>query len=68
MAKAEYDEVRENRITMDIVVDIYEPEEILLGWYYYLERTLNFPFPAQWKSSSRSKKVDLVEVVGMSSE
>jgi len=27
------DEERENRITMDIIVDAYGPEEHAMGWY-----------------------------------
>jgi Calcium binding len=32
------DEEREQRITMEIVVDAYTPEEQAIGWYYSLER------------------------------
>lgn len=31
---------------MEIIVDAYGPEEQALGWYYYLEGTLQFPFTA----------------------
>ncbi len=40
------DEVREERIMMEIVVDAYGPEEQAMGWYYYLEGQLQFPFLA----------------------
>ena len=40
----ETDEVRERRITMEAVVDAYNEEERAVGWYYYLEGKLNFPF------------------------
>jgi Calcium binding len=33
MAKLERDEEREERITMDIVVDAYDAEEQAMGWY-----------------------------------
>jgi hypothetical protein len=37
MAKAKAkDEEREERITMEAVVDAYGPEEQAMGWYYYL--------------------------------
>ncbi len=36
----------EDRISMEIIVDCYEPEEVAMGWYYYLESKLNFPFIA----------------------
>ena len=33
MAIAERDEEREERISMEIVVDAYGPEEQAMGWY-----------------------------------
>jgi len=71
MSKAEYDEEREERITTEIVVDAYEPEEKAMGWYYYLEDTLDFPFTAvcvRKRRSSPIKEGEEVEVVGMASE
>jgi len=35
MSKVRKDEVRENRIIMEIVVDAYGSEEQAMGWYYY---------------------------------
>lgn len=32
------DDTRERRITDEIIVDAYDPEEKAMGWYYYLER------------------------------
>ncbi len=48
MAKAKLDKnkEREERIAMEIVVDAYGPEEQAMGWYYYLEKKLRFPFIA----------------------
>lgn len=37
---------REKRIEMEIVVDAYGEEERAMGWYYYLEGKLTFPFVA----------------------
>jgi len=37
---------REQRIEMEIIVDAYGPEEQSMGWYYYLEEKLQFPFTA----------------------
>ena len=37
---------REKRIEMEIIVDAYGPEEQSMGWYYYLEEKLQFPFTA----------------------
>ncbi len=41
------DEAREQRITDEIVVDAYDAQERALGWYYYLEEQLKFPFHAR---------------------
>jgi len=40
------DKDREDRIIMEIVVDAYSEEERAMGWYYYLEDKLRFPFKA----------------------
>ncbi len=37
---------REERIEQEIVVDAYTPDERAMGWYYYLEGKLRFPFTA----------------------
>lgn len=44
MSRSQEDEAREERIAMEIVVDAYGPEEQAMGWYYYLEDNLGFPF------------------------
>jgi hypothetical protein len=41
------EEEREQRITMEIIVDAYTPEEQAIGWYYSLEDRLHFPFVAR---------------------
>ena len=41
------DEEREQRISMEIVVDAYGPEEQAMGWYYSLKDRLGFPFLAR---------------------
>jgi hypothetical protein len=46
MAKMERDAEREERITMEIVVDAYGPQQQAMGWYYYLQDTMQFPFTA----------------------
>lgn len=66
--KAELDPEREDRITMEIIVDAYGPEEQAMGWYYYLKDTIEFPFPAvccEKRSTSPLKTDDKVEVMGM---
>lgn len=37
---------RETRIEQEIVVDAYTQDERAMGWYYYLEGKLRFPFTA----------------------
>ena len=62
------DDEREQRIRDEIIADAYGPEEQAMGWYYYLERTMQFPFTARCiaqGSISPLKQGDEVEVVGM---
>ena len=62
---------REHRIDMEAVVDAYGSEERAMGWYYYLEGKLEFPFKAkclQEKSISPLKKEEIVEVQSMATE
>ncbi len=40
----EEDLIREDRISMEAVVDAYDPQERAMGWYYYL---ISFPFTAE---------------------
>ena len=71
MAKTKKDVERENRIEMEIIVDANGPEEQAMGWYYYLQDTLYFPFPARCISEraiSPLRKGDEVEVVNMAPE
>lgn len=67
----EIDEIRETRINTEILADAEDKEDRAMGWYYYLDDTLNFPFVAKWKKKSRkSSTIDEkeVEVLGMSPE
>ena len=71
MPRVKEDKVREERIIMEIVVDAYGEEERALGWYYYLEDKLHFPFKAKCialRPSSPLNIGDKVEVLGMPSE
>jgi hypothetical protein len=65
------DKEREERITMEIVVDAYGPEEQAMGWYYYLEEKLQFPFAAVCNAKrtiSPLRVQDKVDVIGMAPE
>jgi hypothetical protein len=69
MKRIDEDEVRENRISMEIVVDTYDEEERNMGWYYYLEDKLRFPFKARCITTRRSSPLaerEEVNVAGMS--
>jgi hypothetical protein len=62
---------RERRIEDEVVVDAYGEEERALGWYYYLESQLRFPFVAtcvEHRMTSPLHVGDEVEVKGMAEE
>ena len=46
MKKPRRDPIREDRIENEAIVDA-RPEEQAMGWYYYLENKLSFPFQAK---------------------
>jgi hypothetical protein len=47
MKKRKKDPIREDRIDNQALVDAYGPQERAMGWYYYLENQLEFPFQAR---------------------
>ena len=68
MAKAKRDKQREQRIQEEIVVDAHDAEEQAMGWYYYLEEHLRFPFRAKCiaqRAISPLRKGQEVEAVGL---
>jgi hypothetical protein len=68
MGKARRNKQREQRIQEEIVVDAYGAEEQAMGWYYYLEEHLHFPFRAkctEQRAISPLRKDQEVEVVGL---
>jgi hypothetical protein len=42
MSKVKQDPEREERITMEAIVDAYGAEEQAMGWYYYLDDKIQF--------------------------
>jgi len=71
MAKVRRNHDRENRIHEEIIVDAYGPEEQAMGWYYYLEEKLRFPFRAECIASvptSPLRKEESVEIRKMAPE
>jgi hypothetical protein len=65
------DPARERRIRDEIIVDAYSPEEQAMGWYYYLDDKLHFPFPARCRAAraiSPLRPGERVTVTGMAPE
>ena len=68
MTHQQEDEEREERISMEIIVDSYGPEEQAMGWYYYLDGKMQFSFSARCvaqRAISPLEPGEEVEVVGM---
>ncbi len=56
---------------MEIVVDAHDGEEQSMGWYYYLEEQLCFPFRAACvtkRATSPLHVKEQVEVIGVAGE
>ena len=71
MKKRKKDPTREDRIHNEAIVDAYGPEERAMGWYYYLENQLRFPFQARCTVSkvvSPLGKGETVQVLCMAPE
>jgi len=71
MAKPKTDKSREERIDGEIIVDCYGEAERAMGWYYYLEDRLEFPFTAKCVAArliSPLRTGEVVEVIGMAPE
>ena len=71
MPVVQKDSEREYRIMMEIIVDAYGPEEQALGWYYYLQDNINFPFRAickEVREISPLRLEDKIKIVEMAPE
>jgi len=55
------DAAREERIIMEAVVDAHGPEERAMGWYYYLEDRITFPFNAKCIVVNKRSPLELNE-------
>jgi hypothetical protein len=65
------DPAREDRIENEAIADANGPEEQVMGWYYYLDDKIRFPFPARCiaaKVVSPLRKGETVEVQRMAPE
>jgi hypothetical protein len=54
---------REERIFMEAVVDANGPEEQAMGWYYYLDDKMSFPFTAECITIDKRNPLELGERV-----
>jgi len=71
MSEVKEEKDREERIIMEIIVDAYDEEERAMGWYYYLEDKLHFPFLTRCiakRPISPLRVGDEVEAIGMAPE
>src|SRR5260370_15665788 len=71
MRKLKKDPIREDRIHNEAIVDAYGPEERAMGWYYYLENQLRFPFEARCIAArivSPLSKGETVHILRMAAE
>ena len=69
--RVDKDEEREHRIIYEAVVDAYDEVERAMGWYYYLEDKITFPFKAKCEVKKRTSPLkvgETVKVLGMSPE
>ncbi len=66
MSRVELDQEREDRIHLEAVVDAYGEEERAMGWYYYLDDRIHFPFKGKWLRGKKPEGRD-VNVVALSS-
>jgi len=71
MSKPKRSHIPEERIRNEAIVDANGPEEQAMGWYYYLENKLRFPFQAKCIAAnvvSPLRKGETVEVRRMAPE
>jgi len=62
---------REARIEQEVVVDAYTSDERAMGWYYYLEGKLRFPFTAtciKRRATSPFKIGEPLSITGLAPE
>jgi hypothetical protein len=65
---------RQDRIEDEVIVDCYDEYEMAMGWFYYLEDNLIFPFKAMVLENSEinglkeGETVDVYELVNRSVE
>jgi hypothetical protein len=65
MSRVMENKARERRIELEAVVDAYNESERAMGWYYYLEERLKFPFKARCKSQRAVSPLRIGEEVNV---
>ena len=71
IARRPKEEDREERISMEIVVDAHDTEEQAMGWFCYLDETITFPFIDRCRSRrtiSPLQEGDEVDVIALAPE
>ena len=71
MPRSPRDEEREQRIWDEAIVDAHDSEEQAMGWYYYLEEKIRFPFEAtcdRHRATSPLQPGQRVSVLAMAPE
>jgi calcium binding protein len=71
LTKAQPHRSREARIDQEVVVDAYTSDERAMGWYYYLEGKLRFPFTAtctKRRATSPFTVGESLSVIGLAPE
>ena len=63
MTPPEKEEDRESRILNEAVVDAHDEEERAIGWYYYLEERMAFPFSGQCRQTVSTSPLKLGEKI-----
>lgn len=63
-------EEKRHKIDYEIIVDCYDDHEVNMGWYYFFEKTLEFPFEAAMfiKSRDGKSKLKKVDVLGIATK
>ncbi|MDR3301811.1 MAG: calcium-binding protein [Spirochaetaceae bacterium] len=61
--KVKKDDKREERIMYEIIVDAHDEDEQAMGWYYYIEDCLQFPFDAKCTKKIATSPLELNENV-----
>ena len=58
------------KIYYEIIVDCYEDHEVNMGWFYFFQDEVNYPFEAEIAVKNRAgkKKLVKVEVLDVSNE